>query len=459
MTSKDQLSVFEKMMSDMTSPSGNESILDECMTFRPDLIKKIPLRFRLIALGFLKKYSLEELNEKLKEEGCAQLYSRSFWESSLIFAFSNHMSFKEWKDLQAVCEDIRNDSTIDSPYFKENTISLKELDRYISENSDEHTHFMATRHLTIQMEKQIKEMENDTDRFRQFLRNNLHSFSLVREKTRYYFCKYLYYYLENIMDCYISSMSSKKNMEDMSADIMVFKSLNNMKKQAKTEDAIHEFLYNTGISCKKIFNDFNYYYFEYVSLDWIEILLEYYGNLDNLPKDEKEKLADALKNHDASLKNMTSDEIINYEISKVSADEEALDKIYSLDGDNKGYQKNRSGENTVRKYIKGNLDIDRTTFISFLLFFGNRTPLKEEYQIHPDRLNRILRECGFQALNTSDSFDDFVINFLNSKEPEDYLMDEVTKYALKEENFFLYNTYKSSVSYEEELRKIMGIKK
>lgn len=131
MTSNESLSVFEKMITDISNPSGNTDLLDECMTFRPDMIKKIPLRFRLIALGFLKKYSLDEMNEKLKSEGCAQLYSRSFWESSLIFAFSNHMSFNEWKALQKTCEEIRNSNAIDSPFFKENSITLKELHRYI----------------------------------------------------------------------------------------------------------------------------------------------------------------------------------------------------------------------------------------------------------------------------------------------------------------------------------------
>lgn len=459
MTSKEQLSVFDKMISDMVDPSGNEALLDECMTFRPNLIKKVPLRLRLIALGFLKKLSLEEINEKLLEEGCAQLYSRSFWEASLIFAFSNHMSFSEWKALQKTCEEIRDNSSIKSLYFNENSITMNELGRYVLENSDQHTQVMETRHLTIQMEKQIKEIEKNMDYFKQFLLNNIHAFSLVREKTRYYFCKYLYFYLENILNSYINSWSGKKNIEEASSEIMIFKGINNMKKQAKTEQDIRKFLMNTGISCKKIFNDFNYFYFEYVSLDWIGVLLEYYGNLKNLPDDDKEKLASALKNHDTSLKNMTTDEIIDYEISKVEADENTLDKIYSLESNNKGYQKNRSGENTVRKYIKGTLDFDRTTFISFLLFFGNCTPLKDPYKINPVRLDTILRECGFQILNPYDKFDNFVIKFMTSKEPEDFLMEEVTKYALKEENFFLYNTYKSSVSYEEELRKIMGIKK
>lgn len=461
MTSTETLSVFEKMITDISNPSGSMELLDECMTFRPEMIKKIPLRFRLIALGFLKKYSLDEMNEKLISEGCAQLYSRSFWEASLIFAFANHMSFNEWKNLQKTCEEIRNTTSMDSPFFKEGSITLREINRYISENSDDGTQFMATRHLTLQMEHQIKEIETDIGRFRQFLQNNLHAFSLVREKTRYYFCKYLCFYLENIINNYIDCRFHKKgaNIDAAESELIIFKGIHNMKKKAKDEESVREFLFNAGISCKKIFNDFNYYYFEYVSLDWLEILLEYYGNLNNLPRKEKEQLASSLKNHDNALKKMTTDEIIHYEISKMESKEKALDQIYALDGQNKGYQKNRSGENTVRKYIKGELDLDRTTFISFLIFFGNATPLKDTYQINAGRLNKILRECGFPALNPSDKFDDFILKFMESKEPEEFLMEEVTKYALKEENFFLYNSYKSSISYEEELRKIMGIKK
>lgn len=63
-----------------------------------------------------------------------------------------------------------------------------------------------------------------------------------------------------------------------------------MKKKAKDEAGVRDFLFNAGISCKKIFNDFNYYYFEYVSLDWLEVLLEYYGNLKN-PSVKRERTA------------------------------------------------------------------------------------------------------------------------------------------------------------------------
>ena len=93
------MSVFEKMMQDFEKENAAE-LLENCMTFQPGKTRQIPLRYRLIAVGFLSKMSLEELNNTLKKEGCEQLYSRNSLEAGLIFAFLNHMSYKEWKRLQ-----------------------------------------------------------------------------------------------------------------------------------------------------------------------------------------------------------------------------------------------------------------------------------------------------------------------------------------------------------------------
>ena len=135
--------------------------------------------------------------------------------------------------------------------------------------------------------------------------------------------------------------------------------------------------------------------------------------------------------------------------------EEELDEIYSREGTNKGYQRNRGGENTIRKMIKGNVDIDRTSLICFLIFFGRNTELSERNQINVKRLSTILHECGFNKLNPKDEFDEFIIGYLESDEPEDFLMEEVTRYAIKEQNFFLYQMYRGAVSYDEESRKVL----
>ena len=68
-------------------------------------------------------------------------------------------------------------------------------------------------------------------------------------------------------------------------------------------DEIRDFLMHTGISCREIFDNLNYFYFGYISLDWLEVLMEYYGNIDALCDLQRQKLAESLRHYDPKLKN------------------------------------------------------------------------------------------------------------------------------------------------------------
>ena len=68
-------SVFEKMLQDLSGQNCKE-ILEECMGMNVKKIKNRPVRYRLIALGFVAHMSLEQLDQKLQENGCEQLYAR-----------------------------------------------------------------------------------------------------------------------------------------------------------------------------------------------------------------------------------------------------------------------------------------------------------------------------------------------------------------------------------------------
>ena len=133
-----------------------------------------------------------------------------------------------------------------------------------------------------------------------------------------------------------------------------------------------------------------------------------------------------------------------------------MDRIYALEGSDRGYQRNRSGENAIRKYIKGELDLDRTTLIAFLLFFGNDSDLSAENAICEERLSAVLRSCGFPPLRPEDDFDSFVLGYLEADDPTEFLMEEVTNRALEEENFYLYRVYNLSSSYHEDLEKLVN---
>lgn len=109
----------------------------------------------------------------------------------------------------------------------------------------------------------------------------------------------------------------------------------------------------------------------------------------------------------------------------------------------------------MRNYIKGVLDLDRTTLICYLLFFGKERQNDQEIFLDRERLDEILLECGYAKLRTSDDFDRFVLQYLTAKDRVDYLMESVTESARKEKNFYLYHMYRESVNEEERLKKLL----
>lgn len=452
---KNKTSAFEQMIQDILNAPLGERMLEECMTANTAVMKKVPLRYRLIALGFVRKESLDELNEKLAGEGCARLYSRSFWEASLIFAFLHGLSYDKWKELQEVCRLVR-DNQQEEDYFGRQ-ITLKELERYLKDHSRKEDQQLHTEHLTRALENRIACLGSGKEEFQQFLNTNIQSFSPVREKTRYYFCKYLYYYLKEKANGYLEVLKSASRTQEHLADLTVFKGVTQLKRKKRSLEETKEFLWEAGISCREIFDDFNYFYFGYVSLDWLEVLMEYYGNVQKLPQEHRKRLAESLRHYYPVLKGLDDEAVLNWQAEKSRKEEEELDAIYSLDGSDRGYQRNRSGENTVRKYIKGALDLDRTTFICFLLFFGKTSSLADSLRITRERLDNILLECGFSKLVEDHDFDAFILRYLDTPDPTDLLMEEVTRYAKNEENFFFYNMYKDSKNYQQEYRKIMGV--
>ncbi len=113
-----------------------------------------------------------------------------------------------------------------------------------------------------------------------------------------------------------------------------------------------------------------------------------------------------------------------------------------------------NGENVIRKYIRGVLDVDRTTLICFLLFFSSGTELPPEEVLSRERLDNILEECGFYALDNEREFDDFILYYMEAEDPASYLVDEVMRYAQMEKNSPLYKTFLESRSMEEEWEKL-----
>ncbi len=299
---------FDAIVSGLLQEAGSTELLEESMEFDIGRTEKIPLRYRIIALGFVRNYSLEELNNKLTELGCARLYARSLWEAGLIFAFLHRYSYEDWKRLQAICTDFRESESPESPYFRSSSLSVKELSNYLLENSEEASGFV-TRHLTRLVESRLKDSDPEEAAFRDFLRSNVEAFSPVREKTRYYFCKYLYYMISARSERYIEA-AEEGDAEDAFADLIVLKGISALKRKKMTAEEIRSLLSGADMSCGGIFDTFNYFFFDYISLDWMQVLLEYYGNAAQLPQSSKTALADSLRRYDPSVYTETDDEAV-----------------------------------------------------------------------------------------------------------------------------------------------------
>lgn len=448
---KDVNRIFNQMVNDMHTLAPTDDILDACMSFSPDIIRQVPLRYRIIALGFVNHFSLDALNEKLAQNGCPKLYSRNFWEATLIFAFLHGYTYDQWRQLQVQCADLYAQAEKEG-WFKGSKITYAELERHVQENSDEKGNLLATQMQTQIMERGLAAAGDSVDGLRAFLTANLSSFSAVRERTRYYFCKYLYYYLNRRIENYFDACRRGRGVEEALSELLSLKSVTQLRRNLTRPEAEKRALIReSALSCGEIFDAFNYFYFGYVSADWVQILLECYERVEDIPARQKQSLADIFRKDHPDWKALDHDEVIRRSIAEVEARD---DEAYARDG-NRGYGKNRAGENALRKYIRGTLDIDRTVLICFLLFFASDAMMPDAHRLTPARLCEILNRCGYAALDIEQDFDWFAAEFLESKHPLDFLDEVIVGYARQQENSFLYHIYGGSVHYEDELLRVM----
>lgn len=304
-------------------------------------------------------------------------------------------------------------------------------------------------------------MTKTEEEFLEFMELNQKDFSIVREKARYYFCKYLNYYIEEKIEAYLVSRKTGFGVKQAVLELNVLKCTAFLRHKFANDEEIREGLLDCGISFGNIYDAFNYFYFGYVSADWLEILLEFYsGCIEDMNTEEKRKLADAIRSYEKGWDGMSDTEVIRKKIEENEEQEYLRDQEFSL-GDMKenvgdrGYQKNRSGEKSVRNYIKGNNDLDRTSLICYLLFFGQESLKHQEWVITHEKLDYILGECGFSILCYSNDFDRFLIQYLNADDRVDFLMESVTSAAMEEKNFYLYHMYQGAINDDGKLKELL----
>ena len=450
------------------------SILDLCLHGRQKEIAAIPLRYRLIALGFVKKLSPEEVNRRLLENGCSRLYARSYWEASVIFALKKGMSYARWKGLLAQCGSLREDIASSSHAFLDKTITLSAVRRYVDDNSLRDADFNATMHVTKAIEKELAastagnegEQVAGQKEFQDYLLSNLASFSTVREKARYYFCKYLLYDLDNKKKECIELLGAKtasvyKKAEGLPSDsvllqdLHVFKVLSRLRRKRHTREEISGILENSVLSLGTIYALYDRFYFSYPFHDWVQILADIGTDPLTLPPDISKALSDAARRDTIRRKVQKPAELSDTGLLKWLK-EELKSQEDEWEKGKTSYQSGREGENFLRKVLRGTLDLDRTTLLSFLLYFGHAasSEIPSPHRINRGRLNAILEESGFPVLDPDLPFDSFVCDFLESPDPGSFLIEQAEKMALSGKNFYFHRTWRLAESGEDQWLKL-----
>ena len=476
-------SKLDILICELLSAEDDNIMLELCQSKKPRHLAAIPLRYRLIMLGFVKKMTLAEVNAKLLENGCPKLYARSFREATLIYAFSNGLDYEAWKGLQAECSALRRQVAKADRMLNGKAVSFGEIKAYVDDHSLLEQSVAKTIHETKILEQQILRMGADERQFQLFLLSNIHSFSTVREKTRYYFCKYLCYFLETRIERYLSFLEKDVWKGEALEDLSVFRVTKKLSRKKHTPSEARSALEQSALSPGGIYGAFSDFFFGYITVDWMETLLEIYYDPEDMPAAIKRRLARAIREEiadgeaevsrkggaggkaagaqggspehpDPSL--LSDEDVIFWKIDQLEKKEE-LEEEQSLRGDaaSAGYQKGRMGKNFITNVIQGSVDLDRTTFIAFMLFWGACSKIPAEQVVNEGRLNDILTECGFAALDSEEPFDDFAARFLAATRPKELVQKEAEALAEKGENFYLYKTYNTSKSVDKKWAELL----
>lgn len=442
---------YEIMMEELFYSDVGSHILGQVISPEHwETASNVPLRYRLIGLGFMKHQHLDELNEVLKEHGCRSLYARNSFECTLIYAFSHQLSYREWKKVFMACDTVRSscvgrESGLDA-FFQKNKITFGELEHYVISFSAVSERGVETKNVTCFMNEEIQGLDSDHSSFFRFYASSMDEFTDVHEKARYYFCKFFYRHLMEKIEHFISHTAGAMPDQEDLVGLLPLKAESVLRRRSMEPGETLEILKQCPISPGALFEEFNYHFFGYVSTDWVELFLENVSEMGELSAGQIRMLADAIR------------EMTPKKMRKELADlEDALvvkNKIDELQR-GEGKKSSRKGEVAMRKYMRGELDLDRTTLICFLLYFSSSFVSRKAIGISPERMDEILNECGFSTLRKENAFDEFVMHYISSRDPVDFLMLEMDRYISAGKNFYLYEMYSQSRSYAADIRKMM----
>ncbi len=445
-----------------------------------ELFENQSRRMEIIKKGFAEGLNTEEVNRILTANYCETLYARNIYEAALSYAFDHKKTYSEWQNMIGQCRKLYNPGRQSSG----TVMPLADLRKYVEEGSVNESSGTSTAYITKEMQEQLSRT-TDEESFISFLLDNIERFSSVREKARYYFLKYILYYIDEKIDSYLKACGrvdqirlqkggilteEEKNIEKTAVEELSFlKPLKPLQRSADTAkmtsknymmpDEKKKWLSGTSLTPGGIYEAMNYYYFGYISMEWLDLCVEMYPYFEDWPLAARKKIAEGLglitrktsREEETVILDSLGERIEQIELQK----EEELNKIYAKDGSTQErdelYAENRKAANAFRDFILGKTDINRRTLIMFLLFINANTRLGKDRSITIPRLNDILVNCGFSQLRPDREFDKFVIAYMRSEDPMGVFEDMMEERIKKTEESVLYNIYEDAYNHQKEL--------
>ncbi len=229
-------------------------------------INSYPLRYRLISKGFVCKWNLDTLNKNLLEKTGAKLYARDLIEATLIYSFKNALTFDAWRELVAVLKELEesgsyNELIITGSNGSYSSFPLSKIEAYVKGSAllANETQYTIQKTRTIEQRLDIFSKNKD---FALYICENIRSFCIGREKSRYYICKYFLLYLNTRISDYIACTNSRTLKRNIYLDLP----LSNISKMDPnrhanmSRDEILSCLGNAKVSSNKLFELLNRFY-------------------------------------------------------------------------------------------------------------------------------------------------------------------------------------------------------
>ena len=457
--------VFDRMVAYFEQEEQGPQILDVCMTsLDPDLKRYVSRRYRLIAKAFAGHYPLERLNESLEQSGFPRLYARSPFEASLIYAFRRGLRYDEWRKIVDEGQQIMAQTAETNAPMTGGQITVGMLRDYVRQLSqtestgDQSVYSLRTRHETMAMNEELLHLADSQQDFRMFFAENRALFSSVREKTRYYFCKYLLFMIQGRIDAYLGALKTKIGRDAALEELgCLVRCKTVLDRRSHTPEEAEQVIDQSPLSPKGIYTEFDEFYLNYTTVRGVDHLMTYYSLYPEMTGDERSRILGAIRRMNRKVRDLDDDALEAAVLTELDRREDELDRIYSDRNRAQLYQKRRSPEGRMRDYLQGKLDPDRVTLINFLLFFAGSAPMTPRMQMTQPRMDEILSECGYSMLSEDDAYDRFVLTLIRSEEPPaDVIEAMVTSMAVEGKDSPLCRSYIHSVSEYRQMKELLG---